>query len=158
MEPALLVAVRESLHKACGLVKPPRAALETFAGNLIKLLSRQQSETLAKTYLSAMLPDTCFAPHQEEAPGNSSPVCYAQVPGLREGFEEAGIPEPPANRITANPGLREALHAVLYSVSQMLGAALAKPPTDAALEKQTAVLVCQLYELSPEEMAAFRQS
>jgi hypothetical protein len=158
MDPAHLIAIRESLRKACGFVKPQPAALEAFASNLIKLLNTQgqQSEAQAQTYLLAILPAACFAPDEEESPGNSSPVCYAHVSGLREGFQEAGIPEPPANRITANTGLREALHAALYSVRQVLSAAPGSPPANnTIIEKQLTAFVYQLFGLSPEEIAAF---
>jgi hypothetical protein len=160
MEPAQLIAIRQSLDKACRLVKPRRAALEAFTGNLITFLAKtqgQQSLAQAKAWLRDILPGTCFVPDYQEPEGYSSPVCYAQVPGLREGFEDAGVPEPPANRIARNPDLREALHAALDSVRQILSAAAGSPPANAALEKQLTALVYQLYELSPEEIAAFER-
>jgi hypothetical protein len=163
MELAQLIAIRQNLDKACRLVKPRRAALEAFTGNLITFLAKtqgQQSLAQVKAWLRDILPGTCFAPDYQEHEGYSSPVCYAQVPGMREGFEDAGVPEPPAppaNRIARNPDLREALQATLYSVSQILSAAPGSPPANVALEKQLTALVYQLYELSPEEIAAFER-
>jgi hypothetical protein len=160
MQPAQLEAIRQSLDKVCRLVKPRRAALESFTSKLGKLLAKaqgQQNEAEVKAYLPALLPGICDAPDDQEPQGYSSPVCYAQVPGLREGFADDGLPAPPANRITGNTGLRENLQAALDNIRQLLAPIPGGPSAGAALERQAAALVYQLCELSPEEIAAFER-
>lgn len=161
MQPAQSESIRQSLDKACRLVKPRRAALEAFTEGLAKLLvmpGNYESQEQAQALLLAVLPASCFADEDGQAPESSSPVCYAQVPGLREGFADTGLPEPPANRITGDTGLREALLAVQHGLCLMLSAAPASPPAGTAPDSQIARLVYQLYELSPAEIAALGQA
>jgi hypothetical protein len=166
MNPDQLFAIRQSLNKAYRLVKPRRAAVEAFKNHLLALLQQaagQESAGNMKIYLEDILRDTYYDPPHR----NNSPVCYADVPGLREGFEEPSLPEvparpdlalasPPGTPLTARCGvhadLKAALQATQYSVNLILADKQAYPPADTALEKKIKQLVYQLYELSPEEI------
>lgn len=143
MDPAHLPAIRQSLEKAFRLARPRQQALQAFLGSLATLLveARQQPDRQqAKTFLLTLLPANRPAAEEELVPP-SSPVCYAQVPGLREGFEAPAWPAP-------RTGLQQAVPAACKALSLLLG--IASP------DKQVASLVGQLYELSPGEMAAFQ--
>lgn len=170
MLPDQLFRIRQSLNKAYRLGKPANAAIKTFRDQLATLLYRatgQQSEEEAKTYLMEILQDTYFTAGYGEVQGNSSPVCYADVPGLRAGFEDPFFPDlrtapsqentypagsPLPGRLPPNPDLREALLAAATGVRQMLSAKGVNLQADDVLEKQIKSLVFQLFGLKPEEM------
>jgi hypothetical protein len=165
MNPDQLRLTRQSLNKAYQLGKPARAALEAFKSRLLALLQQadgQKSEANAKIYLVEILQGTGFAAGYGETPGNSSPVCYAHVPGLRAGFEAPLLPAAPELEInslpgvplpdgqTISPALREALLAATFSVRQILSDKGANLPTNVALEYQIRALVYPLFGLKPE--------
>jgi hypothetical protein len=165
-----LFCIRQSLNKAYRLGKPGHAAIEAFKAKLITLLYQaagQENEEEAKIYLMEILRDTYFTAGYEEVQGNSSPVCYADVPGLRAGFEDPfsrdlqtapsqentylpGSPLP--DRAALSPDVREALLAAISGVRQILSVKGVNLQADVALEKQIQNLVYQLYGLNPEGM------
>jgi hypothetical protein len=170
MIPDQLFCIRQSLNKAYRLGKPAHAAMEAFKDQLAALLYRaagQESKEQAKSYLMEILRDTYFTAGYGEIHGNSSPVCYADVPGLRAGFEDpfsrdlqtapsqentcpAGPPLP--GRLPPSPDVREALLAAATGVRQVLSAQGLNLQADVVLEKQINSLVYQLFGLNPEEM------
>ena len=170
MIPDQLHCIRQSLNKAYRLGKPANAAMEAFKGKLVTLLYRatgQESEEEAKAYLMEILQDTYFTAGYGEVQGNSSPVCYADVPGLRAGFEDPFSPDlqsatsqentcpagsPLPGRLPPGPDVREALLAATTGVRQMLSAKGVTLQANAVLDKQINSLVYQLYGLSPEDM------
>jgi hypothetical protein len=170
MIPGQLFTIRQSLNKACRLVKPRRAALEAFNDSLLTWLYPADGIASAeetKRYLLEILQDTCFAPGYEEPQDNSSPVCFAHIPGLRADFADPCSPDLPApaglatnslpgtsptNRLTRNTDLREALQATQFSVRLILCGKRGPSPTAATREEQIKELVYLLYELSPEEI------
>lgn len=166
MIPAPLYPFKQSLNKAFRLLKPKRASIEAFKGNLVHLLlqiRQDGNEAELKAYVREVLLDTFYEPEHQNPETNSSPVCYADAPELREEFNDAILPDSKANSLvstfriknmTASAHLREALQITKSCVWQILTAKKDDPQPDrTALEKQIEELVYQLYELTPEEIA-----
>jgi hypothetical protein len=175
MIPGQIFFIRQSLNKACRLAKPKPAAMAAFRGSLLTLLNQAEEKKSgedAENYLLDILKGTCFAPGYGEPGNNSSPVCFANSTGLREGFGDPFLPElptppdfeinsPPGNpstsRLLVNADLREALHAIQSGVRQILAGKQASPQVNTMLEKQIKELVYQLYELTPAEIVQLEE-
>lgn len=156
--------IRHQLQTACRLLQPDSAAREAFRTGLESLLlqtGRIINEAEARNYLAGILGPTCVAYGGEAPPQNSSPVCYAQVQGLRPGFEESDIVEHrestgpattdrlPPDRLPGRVGFKEMWPAIQNSVRQILRGCDPKSPAYPALEKQIEELVSVLYGGQP---------
>jgi hypothetical protein len=161
MIPDQHVLIRKNLADACHLVPPGAAAINAFRSQLLSMLqgmAGMASAARAEAYLGIILQDTRFAPGTAAYPANSSPVCYANDPDLREGFR---APQGPDNMdpqvrpaaLAAKADLKAALQATISAVLLIINALYPSQQVDAAVEKQAAGLAGQLYGLSPEEMA-----
>ncbi|RDC65530.1 DUF7149 domain-containing protein [Adhaeribacter pallidiroseus] len=172
MIPAPLYTIKQSLNKAFRLLKPKRASIEAFKLNLVHLLLQiiqDESEAELKAYVSCILSGIFPEPEYQKPENNSSPVCYAHAPELREEFIDPILPNtkapiylqvnPPASTsgiksLTANAHLKQVLQITKTCVWQILSTKQLNLEADTtALEKQINELVYQLYELTPEEIA-----
>lgn len=153
--------IRKNLADACRLVPPGAAAINAFRSQLLIMLqgfAGMASAARAEAYLGIILQDTSFAPGTAALPANSSPVCYAHDPDLREGFASPLGPENPAPQVrpatlAANADLKAALQATVSAVLLIINALYPSQQVDAAVEQQATDLAGQLYGLSPKEMA-----
>ncbi|GEO06669.1 hypothetical protein AAE02nite_43330 [Adhaeribacter aerolatus] len=171
MIPAQITSIKQNLNKAYGLFKPKLAAIERFKTNLLSLVVQQspeESEEQLTAYLANILQGT-FLEYANEETQNSSPVCYATISGLREGFEDPFLTDVttpfnpdnktlpasalPSGKTILPPYLKEALHLTKLSVSTILRAKTTESPAETTiLENRINELVYQLYELTPEEI------
>lgn len=155
--------IRHRLQTACRLLEPGSAAREAFRTGLVSLLlqtGRMKTQEEARNYLAGILGPTCLAYGGEAPRQNSSPVCYAHVPGLRPEFEEPVISEQldspapaknarfPGGRLQEHATLQEELLATQNSVRQILTGGQSTYTGDAVLDNQIADLVNQLFGMT----------
>lgn len=170
MFPAQIQHCRHLLNTACNILRPSPAAREAFKNSLLSLLLETGSmndKEKARSYLTRMLQDTCFVPGEVGPRENSSPVCYANTPGLRPGFEDTTFPDLPGPAtmketghtnalhppgLPENAGLKEILQATQYCVWQIITGFQPGLQVDARLDKQVKELVRLLFGFSPEQL------
>ncbi|MGV3503461.1 MAG: hypothetical protein ACO1O1_07110 [Adhaeribacter sp.] len=157
-----MALLRHNLNTVCRLVEPALEAREAFRQGLLSLLQQTrkwQDEDEAGRYLAGILQNTCLAPGYERPRQHSSPVCYAQTPGLRPGFEDMLLPDQletarpaedaplPAAFRAGDAGWQELFTATHQSVSLILNGPAGHKPADPALAKRIADLVGGLFNL-----------